>query len=105
MTVFRNDNQWGPSNVLFEGGRIVRYDKAARTPEMRYIDYGLSVLSAPALNAYPADAAFDLARVFQDLVGQGRLAAAEVTTRFYEIGSARRAARHRGPARRRRAAR
>lgn len=87
MTVFRNDNQWDTSNVLYEGGRIVRYDKAARTPEMRHIDYGLSVLTASALTAYPGDEAFDLARVFQDLVARGQLAGAEVPTRFYEIGS------------------
>ena len=29
------------SNVLFERGRIVRYDKMLVTPEMRHIDYGL----------------------------------------------------------------
>jgi choline kinase len=32
MTVCRNDDRWDRSNVLFDGGRIVAYDKQARTP-------------------------------------------------------------------------
>jgi MurNAc alpha-1-phosphate uridylyltransferase len=87
MTVYRNDNRWDPSNVLFESGRIVRYDKKHRTPEMRHIDYGLGIVSRAALEPYPADRPFDLAAVYQNLVSQDRLAAYEVTTRFYEIGS------------------
>ena len=87
MTVFRNDDQFDTSNVLYEGGRIVRYDKQDRTSAMHHIDYGLSMLRASTLAAYPAGEAFDLARVFQDLVARGALAGVEVPTRFYEIGS------------------
>jgi N-acetyl-alpha-D-muramate 1-phosphate uridylyltransferase len=87
MTVYRNDNRWDPSNVLFASGRIVRYDKKHRTPEMRHIDYGLGIVSRAALEPYPADRQFDLATVYEDLVAQDRLAACEVTSRFYEIGS------------------
>src|SRR5688572_7169763 len=43
MTVFRNNDQWDRSNVLFNEGRIIRYDKRNRTPDMQYIDYGLGV--------------------------------------------------------------
>ena len=42
MTVFRNEGLYDTSNVLFRDGRIVTYDKQARLPEMRHIDYGLS---------------------------------------------------------------
>jgi MurNAc alpha-1-phosphate uridylyltransferase len=87
MTVFRNDNTLGDSNVLFDRGQIVRYEKISRLPEMRHIDYGLSVLSPPALTTYPADTPFDLTRVFQDLLAQGQLAGFEVPDRFFEIGS------------------
>lgn len=87
MTVFRNDNRWDASNVQFENGRILRYDKKNRTPEMHHIDYGLGVLSAQALEPYPADRPFDLASVYRDLLGAGELAGFEVTSRFYEIGS------------------
>ena len=55
----RNDDQWDRSNVLFEDGRIIRYDKAGdRTPDMRHIDYGLGVLDALARSrAVPPDRA------------------------------------------------
>jgi NDP-sugar pyrophosphorylase family protein len=87
MTVFRNDNQWDRSNVEFAAGRIVRYDKQQQTPEMKHIDYGLGVLTAAALERYPQGEVFDLADVYRGLLAGGRLAAAEVTDRFYEIGS------------------
>ena len=87
MTVFRNDDRWDRSNVLFEDGRLLRYDKVQRTPDMRHIDYGLGVLTARALAPFPADRPFDLAAVYQQLLADGDLAGLEVTDRFYEIGS------------------
>jgi N-acetyl-alpha-D-muramate 1-phosphate uridylyltransferase len=87
MTVYRNDNALGPSNVLFERGEIVRYDKAVQVPGMRHIDYGLSVLSAADVARYPEGERFDLSRILQDLVAAGELAGYEVTERFFEIGS------------------
>jgi NDP-sugar pyrophosphorylase family protein len=87
MTVFRNDDLWDRSNVQFEDGRLIRYDKGHRTPEMRHIDYGLGVLTARALDPFPDDRPFDLAPVYQQLLAAGELAGLEVTERFYEIGS------------------
>jgi NDP-sugar pyrophosphorylase family protein len=87
MTVYRNENAFDRSNVLMRAGQIVRYDKQGRTPDMRHIDYGLGVLHARAFAGYPDGEAFDLVRVYQDLLARGELAAFEVATRFYEIGS------------------
>jgi NDP-sugar pyrophosphorylase family protein len=87
MTVIFNANRWDASNVVFENGRIVRYDKRHRTSNMQHIDYGLGVLSAMALEPYSPGEPFELATVYRDIANQGRLAAYEVTSRFYEIGS------------------
>lgn len=87
MTVFRNRGRWDESNVVFRDGRILRYTKGVRDPAMEYIDWGLGVLDASALAAYPADAPIDLASVYQDLLARGQLAGYEVDNRFYEIGS------------------
>lgn len=87
MTVYRNDDQFDRSNVLFADGRLQRYDKVTRTAEMRHIDYGLGVLTARALALVPDGTPFDLATVYQRLLGDDDLVGFEVHERFYEIGS------------------
>lgn len=86
MTVFRNEGQWDTSNVLFDGARIVRYDKRHPTADMKYIDYGLGIVSRDLLK-HRGNEAFDLADVYAGLVGEGQLAGFEATKRFYEIGT------------------
>lgn len=88
MTVFRNEGQWDTSNAWFDDGRIRLYDKRERLPRMHHIDWGLSMIRADALAARPANEPFDLAGVYSDLSRAGKLAGYEVSTRFYEIGSA-----------------
>ena len=88
MTVYRNDDRWDRSNVEYEDGRIVRYDKSNRDASMRYIDYGLGVLTSEAFAPWAGDdAPFDLAAVYQRVIAGGGLAGYEVPHRFYEIGS------------------
>lgn len=86
MTVLRNEDRWDTSNVAFAEGTILRYSKMVRDAEMRYIDYGLGVLSAEVLEAWP-ERKFDLAALYEDLAKQGNLAGFETAQRFYEIGS------------------
>ncbi len=87
MTVFRNEGRWDTSNVEFRDGRIIAYDKKARTPAMQYIDYGLGILDRRAMEGVPEAGAYDLAAVYQEMLRRGELAGSEVTERFYEIGS------------------
>lgn len=89
MTIYRNQDNFDSSNVEAAGGRILRYDKCNRTPAMQYIDYGLGVFRASAFGTVPANEAYDLALVYQELLANGQLASFEVTGRFYEIGSER----------------
>lgn len=87
MTVFRNAGRWDASNVRCADGHVVLYDKRSPKPDMHYIDYGLSVLSSAALAGVALDEPADLGDVFHALSLCGHLAAFEVSTRFYEIGS------------------
>lgn len=87
MTVYRNADRWDRSNILFDEGRIVRYDKRQRTADMRHIDYGLGAFRAQVFGDYTEDQPFDLATVYQDLLAKDQLAGFEVAERFYEIGS------------------
>ncbi|WP_198009916.1 glycosyltransferase family protein [Legionella tunisiensis] len=87
MTVFKNKNQGDKSNVLFHDNKIIEYNKQKPSPNMKYIDYGLSILSASLLERLPIGESFDLAEFFHDLSLQGELYGYEVFERFYEIGS------------------
>jgi NDP-sugar pyrophosphorylase family protein len=87
MTVYRNEGKYDTSNVLFAEDEIKIYDKKARLPEMRHIDYGLSLFKATAFDSYSTEQPFDLAEVMGKLVREKQLAGYEVKERFYEIGS------------------
>jgi NDP-sugar pyrophosphorylase family protein len=87
MTVFRNEGKWDTSNVEFEDGKIMEYNKTERTPRMHYIDYGLGVFRAQAFEHLPTGKPYDLAELYADLLRRKQLAAYEVRERFYEIGS------------------
>ena len=91
MTVFRNDGRWDKSNVIFEGGQVVLYDKQRRTrpaADFAFIDYGLSALSRQVIaDGVAPGASADLAGLWYDLSVRGDLAGLEMTQRFYEIGS------------------
>jgi NDP-sugar pyrophosphorylase family protein len=86
MTVFRNRNQWETSNVQFEDGRVVAYEKRAATALMEYVDYGLSAFHRSAFAADGPETS-DLAGVFEKLIAADHLAGCEVRERFYEVGS------------------
>jgi NDP-sugar pyrophosphorylase family protein len=91
MAVFRNDGRYDTSNVVFEDGRLVRYDKARPrewADRMHHIDYGVSVLDRSVIADRVAPGAVaDLAGVLRDLSVAGRLGGFEVHHRFYEIGT------------------
>jgi len=85
MTVLNNSNLWDQSNVNFNKGILVEYNKKQIKPEMKFIDYGLGILSASVFESYSKN--FDLADLYHDLSLSGQLIGFEVYKRFYEIGS------------------
>jgi NDP-sugar pyrophosphorylase family protein len=87
MTVFCNENRWGASNTVYADGRVICHDKRHRLPGMRFIDWGISVLTAGVLQEGPPDSTFDLSEAYHKLAKQGLLAGYEITRRFFEIGS------------------
>ena len=89
MTVFRNEGRWDTSNVLFDGARVVRYDKRAPTPGHALHRLWARASAAETLGRQPADTAFDLAEVYARCAAEGQLAGYEATRRFYEIGTPR----------------
>ncbi|HEX5000050.1 MAG TPA: nucleotidyltransferase family protein [Terriglobia bacterium] len=87
MTVYRNEGRYDRSNVQFESGRILKYDKHDRGVAMTHIDYGLGAFERSVFDELTDGSNVDLAAVYQGLLREQRLAAFEVLERFYEIGS------------------
>lgn len=90
MTILDNGDRWDQSNVVFKDGQILLYDKKAnpKPAQMRFIDYGLSVLSSEVVkDRIPQGQSEDLASVFHQLSLDGKLRGYVVKNRFYEIGS------------------
>lgn len=87
MTVFHNEDKWDSSNIEFSDQEIVVYDKKVKTPRMKYIDYGLGVLTKESFMLIQDKDVFDLAAFYQLLLEKNQLAAYEVKERFYEVGS------------------
>ncbi|MBC8147625.1 MAG: NTP transferase domain-containing protein [Bacteroidetes bacterium] len=89
MTVYKNDTKWDTSNIVFQGGKIVIYNKMEIIPEMNYIDYGLMLFSKEIIETIPEYQYCNLDKLQFDLVQRGEMAGFEVIQRFYEIGSTR----------------
>jgi len=87
MTVFLNEGNWDRSNVLFEDGDILAYDKKDPSSRMKHIDYGLEVFRKEIFKCTPVSGVFDLGELLHDLVCNRQIAGYEVRDRFYEIGS------------------
>src|SRR5271166_2412841 len=52
MTILRNQGRWDRSNVIYENGRLILYDKQP-DPRMKHIDYGLSAFRRDLFDHMP----------------------------------------------------
>jgi NDP-sugar pyrophosphorylase family protein len=87
MTILFNENKWDKSNVICKDGLILEYNKKQPKSAMKFIDYGLGILSKSLFDKYEKKVAFDLCDLYNFLSTENQLAGFEVYERFYEIGS------------------
>ena len=88
MTVFKNQDKWDSSNVVFENNEILFYDKKLKNEKMHFIDYGLGIFKKEIFEReFERKNKFDLEEVYKKLIDLNQLAGFEVDRRFYEIGS------------------
>ena len=87
MVVYQNYDKFDKSNVAIDSGLVIKYDRLHRTPEMVYIDYGLTILNKKSIAFIPQGKKYDLDNVYRDLIKIVELSAFQTQTRFYEIGS------------------
>ncbi len=71
MTVLQNDDQWDKSNVLFQDGCIVEYNKRRPDRKWRTLTTGLGCCLPRFWRDAPADEPFDLADMYHELSVQG----------------------------------
>jgi len=87
MTICCNENKYDTSNVIFKNDKILVYDKKIKLPEMRYIDYGMSLFRKSAFDLYLNNHRFDLSDVQHNLAKENQLLGYEIKQRLYEMGS------------------
>ncbi len=87
MAVYENNNNYAPSNVALHDGKLLRYDKKNPTPEMKYIDFGVSIYSKPVIEEIPSGQWADLADLCHRLADEDLIAGYKVRRRFYEVGT------------------
>lgn len=87
MVVYRNQGRYDASDVEIRDGLVVRYGREPRSPDMVYINAGLSVLRRETLRTLPRERPAALQELYRPLIDAKRLAAIETRQRFYEVGS------------------
>lgn len=87
MTIVKNFNKWDKSNVSYLDGKLLEYNKGQPSTNMRYIDYGLTILSKDLFKNYKTGFYLDLSELYHKISIKDQLFGYLVTKRFYEIGS------------------
>lgn len=87
LTVFKNNNKFDRSNIIFENKKIIKYSKSVHMPTMTFIDYGLSFFKKDFFVRNCVED--DLAEFYEKLSDDGVLHGLQVKSRFYEIGNPR----------------
>ncbi len=86
MSVYRNDNRHGTSDLLVRQGRVLRYDKRGGRG-MRWINFGVTALRRGALAFIAPGREVGEEEFYGRLIARGDLLAFSVRKRFYEIGN------------------
>ena len=91
MSIYRNDDGLGESNVEQVGGGLINYDKVPGSRPfslMTHTDYGAIAIRRSAVEALVgSESVVDLAKIFTLMSKRGTLGSFEVFDRFYEIGT------------------
>ena len=87
MVIYRNENQYARSNVAAADGYVTAYDKDEQTPDMVYINYGVSVLRKETLEHIPPRRVYSQEELYARFIDERQLLAYETDQRFYEVGS------------------
>jgi len=85
MTVYRNANRYGRSNVAIRDGWVTVYDRTQG--DFVYMHAGLTIFHRQALETVASERFMPMDEIYQGLVASRNLACFILRQRFYEIGS------------------
>jgi NDP-sugar pyrophosphorylase family protein len=85
--IIHNKNRGDKSNVIYKDSELLKYDKVNRSPEMEYIDYGMSVFNKPYFLENTPEGAFDLADFMKETCEKKLVTPFVAELMFQEIGS------------------
>ena len=87
MSVYKNDDRFGRSDVVVDGGAVARYDKKSKAEGMNWINYGVTALRKEALGLIAEGRFCDEETFYGSLIERNQLLAFPVKARVYEIGT------------------
>lgn len=87
MVVYKNQNKYDKSNLIVSNNMVIGYKEKDNTEEMKFIDYGTSILSKKTLDSVPENAMYSTGEFFSELIKKNQLCAYEAKKRFYHIGN------------------
>lgn len=87
MTIFKNKDMLDKSNVVYQNGTIVLYDKLHPVLQMHYIDYGVCMYERDLFKGYVPGCFLDIADIQKSVSVERKLEPCLVLKRFYEIGT------------------
>ena len=86
IAIFYNIRNYDKSNVIYERGRIKKYEKNSKD-EMKYIDAGIMVFNKKTLKKIPSGKVFQIEGLLHKLAKEEKLKPFLIKKRYYEIGS------------------
>lgn len=87
MTVLPNADRWETSNAQVSDGRLTAYRKGDPPGTHTHLDYGMLLMRRRAFDRWRPGDVFDLGEVIGGALEAGRVAAFEVSRRFYDVGT------------------
>jgi len=87
MSVLENSNHFGKSDLVVKGGIVIEYNKEKQSEDMKWINYGATLLRKKSLDLIPNGVSYGEEQFYNQLIPTNELAAFEVRDRFYEIGT------------------
>ncbi len=87
MVVYKNYDKYDKSNLIVKNNLVTGYNEYNKAEEMKYIDYGASILRKKSLDLIPKNLYYSTGQFFNELIKIQELLAYEVKERFYHIGT------------------